>query len=68
MHNYSLEKLENWKSAIKLSTNIYSYTTAFPNEENYKNIRLDVESLTNKINALRNHFLKPNPIGLTAND
>ena len=29
----------------------------FFSEENYNNIRLDVESITNKINALRNHFL-----------
>jgi four helix bundle protein len=28
-------------------------------DENYKNIRIEVESITNKINALRNHFLKP---------
>jgi four helix bundle protein len=32
----------------------------FLSEENYKNIRLEVESITNKLNALRNHFLTPN--------
>lgn len=26
-------------------------------EDNYKNIRLDLESITNKMNTLRNHFL-----------
>ncbi|MCF7568523.1 four helix bundle protein [Sabulilitoribacter arenilitoris] len=119
MHTYSFEKLEVWKEAIKLATNVYNYTKEFPNEEkfglisqmrrcsvsvssniaegtarltnkdkahfmtvayssalellnqtiiskelefiseeNYKNIRFEVESITNKINALRNNFLK----------
>lgn len=30
----------------------------FISQENYKNIRLEVESITNKINALKNHFIK----------
>lgn len=29
----------------------------FISEENHKNIRLEVESITNKINPLRDHFL-----------
>jgi four helix bundle protein len=117
MHEYSFEKLEVWKEAIKLSVNIYKTTKSFPDEEkfglisqmrrcsvsissniaegtarltnkdkshfmtiayssclellnqsiiakelnfiseeNYKNIRFEIESITNKINALRNHF------------
>lgn len=38
---------------------IYSFEKLeFISEENYKIIRLDLDSITNKINALRNHFLK----------
>ncbi|MCF7561426.1 four helix bundle protein [Sabulilitoribacter multivorans] len=37
---------------------IISKELEFISEENYKNIRFEVESVTNKINALRNHFLK----------
>mgnify|MGYP003574013016 CR=1 FL=1 len=36
---------------------IISKELGFISEENYKNIRFEVESITNKINALRNHFL-----------
>jgi four helix bundle protein len=36
---------------------VISKELEFFSEENYKNIRLDVEYITNKINALRNHFL-----------
>ncbi|MBU3822900.1 four helix bundle protein [Flavobacteriaceae bacterium XHP0103] len=118
MHTYSFEKLDVWKESIKLASNIYNYTKAFPDdekfgltsqmrrcsvsissniaegtsrltnkdkshfmtivyssalellnqaiiskelsfisEENYKSIRLEVESITNKINALRKHFI-----------
>jgi four helix bundle protein len=47
-------------SALELlNQTIISKELEFISEENYKNIRLDVESITNKINALRNHFLKP---------
>lgn len=117
MYEYSFEKLEVWKEAIKLSVNIYKTTKSFPDEEkfglisqmrrcsvsissniaegtarltnkdkahfmtiayssslellnqsiiakeleflseeNYKNIRFEIESITNKINVLRNHF------------
>lgn len=117
MHEYSFEKLEVWKEAIKLSVNIYKTTKSFPDEEkfglisqmrrcyvfissniaeetasltnkdkshfmtiayssslellnqsiiakelnfiseeNYKNIRFEIESITNNINTLRNHF------------
>lgn len=41
-----------------LNQAILSKELNFISEENYKNIRLDVESITNKINALRNHFTK----------
>ncbi|WP_225036951.1 four helix bundle protein [Winogradskyella sp. SM1960] len=41
-----------------LNQAIISKELIFISDENYKNIRLDVESITNKINALRNHFLK----------
>ena len=37
---------------------IISKELEFISEENYNNIRFEVESVTNKINALRNHFLK----------
>lgn len=118
MHLYTFEKLDVWKESIKLASNIYNYTKAFPDdekfgltsqmrrcsvsissniaegtsrltnkdkshfmtiayssalellnqtiiskelnfisEENYKSIRLEVESITNKINALRKHFI-----------
>ena len=48
MHVYSFEKLEVWKESIRLE---------FISEENYKNIRLEIESISNKINALRKHFI-----------
>ncbi|MGE5944210.1 MAG: four helix bundle protein [Flavobacteriales bacterium] len=118
MHEYSFEKLDVWKESIKLASNIYNYTKAFPDDEkfeltsqmrrcsvsissniaegtsrltnkdksnfmtiayssalellnqaiiskelnfisqeNYKSIRLEVKSITNKINALRKHFI-----------
>jgi len=41
-----------------LNQAIISKELEFISEENYKNIRFEVESITNKINALRNHFLK----------
>ena len=41
-----------------LNQTIISKELNFISEENYKNIRLEVESITNKINALRNHFTK----------
>ncbi|TGV04293.1 four helix bundle protein [Flavivirga rizhaonensis] len=40
-----------------LNQAIISKELQFISEENYKSIRLEVESITNKINALRNHFL-----------
>ena len=40
-----------------LSQAIISKELEFISEENYKNIRFEVESITNKINALRNHFM-----------
>ncbi|TYB71940.1 MULTISPECIES: four helix bundle protein [Bizionia] len=40
-----------------LNQTIISKELDFISEDNYKNIRLDLESITNKINALRNHFL-----------
>ena len=47
-------------SALELLNQaIISKELGFISEENYKNIRFEVESITNKINALRNHFLKP---------
>jgi len=42
----------------KRQTSNFSKELGFISEENYKNIRFEVESITNKINALRNHFLK----------
>ena len=42
-----------------LNQAIISKELKFISEENYKNIRFEVESVTNKINALRNHFTKP---------
>lgn len=41
-----------------LNQAIISKELEFISEESYKNIILSVESITNKINALRNHFLK----------
>ena len=41
-----------------LNQAIISKELDFISEENYKNIRFEVESITNKINALRNHFIK----------
>lgn len=37
---------------------ILSKELNFISDENYQNIRTDIASITNKINALRNHFLK----------
>ena len=49
-----------YSSALELlNQTIIPKELEFISKENYKNIRLDVESITNKINALRNHFLKP---------
>lgn len=48
-----------YSSALELLNQaIISKELEFISEENYKNIRFEVESITNKINALRNHFLK----------
>ncbi|RKE90873.1 four helix bundle protein [Ichthyenterobacterium magnum] len=49
-----------YSSAIELlNQTIISKELNFISEKNYKNIRLEVESITNKINSLRNYFLKP---------
>ncbi len=55
MHVYSFEKTEVWKEAIQL---IISKGLNFISEESFMNLRKDIESITNKINSLRNHFLK----------
>ncbi len=48
-----------YSSALELlNQTIISKELEFISEENYKNIRFEVESITNKINALRNYFLK----------
>jgi len=48
-----------YSSALELlNQTIISKELEFISEEDYKNIRFKVESITNKINALRNHFLK----------
>lgn len=41
-----------------LNQTIIAKELEFISEENYKIIRFEVESITNKINGLRNHFLK----------
>ncbi len=41
-----------------LNQAIISKELDFISNENYLNIRKDIESITNKINSLRNHFLK----------
>lgn len=47
-----------YSSALELLNQaIISKELNFISEENYKNIRFEVESITNKINALRNHFV-----------
>jgi len=49
-----------YSSSIELLNQaIISKKLELISEENYKNIRIEIESITNKINALRNHFLKP---------
>ncbi|WP_417238036.1 four helix bundle protein [Bizionia sp.] len=40
-----------------LNQTIISKELDFISEDNYNNMRLDLESMTHKINALRNHFL-----------
>ncbi len=48
-----------YSSALELLNQVViSKELKFISKENYKNIRFEVESITNKINALRNHFLK----------
>ena len=42
-----------------LNQTIISKELGFISEEKYKIIRFEVESITNKINGLRNHFMKP---------
>ena len=41
-----------------LNQAILSKESELISKKNYENIRLEVESITNKISALRNHFLK----------
>ena len=41
-----------------LNQTIISKELNFISDENYLNIRKDIESITNKVNSLRNHFLK----------
>ena len=48
-----------YSSALELLNQaLISKELGFISEENFKNIRFEVESITNKINSLRNHFLK----------
>jgi len=48
-----------YSSALELLNQaIISKELDFITEENYNKIRTDIESITNKINSLRNHFLK----------
>ena len=48
-----------YSSAIELlNQSLISKELNFISEENYLDIRKDIESITTKINALRNHFLK----------
>ncbi len=42
-----------------LNQAIISKELEFISEEHYNTIRFEVESITNKINSLRNHFLRP---------
>jgi four helix bundle protein len=47
-----------YSSSVELLNQaIISKELNFISEENYKNVRLEIESITNKINALRNHFI-----------
>ncbi|RLD27408.1 MAG: four helix bundle protein [Bacteroidetes bacterium] len=47
-----------YSSAIELlNQTIISKELKFISENNYINLRKDIESVTNKINSLRNHFL-----------
>ena len=49
----------SYSSALELLNQaIIAKELEFISEENYKIIRFEVESISNKINALRNHFLK----------
>ncbi|RZN79941.1 MAG: four helix bundle protein [Winogradskyella sp.] len=48
-----------YSSALELLNQaIISKELDFITEESYNKIRTDIESITNKINSLRNHFLK----------
>lgn len=48
-----------YSSALELlNQTIIAKELKFISEESYKNIRFEIESITNKINALRNHFIK----------
>jgi four helix bundle protein len=50
-----------YSSAIELLNQTIIYKELnFITEEDYLSIRKEIESITNKINALRNHFLKSN--------
>ncbi|MBD0824388.1 four helix bundle protein [Aestuariibaculum marinum] len=47
-----------YSSALELLNQvIISKELGFLSEEKYKNIRVEVETITNKINSLRNHFI-----------
>lgn len=47
-----------YSSALELLNQaIIAKELEFISDENHKNVRFDIESITNKINALRNHFL-----------
>ena len=47
-----------YSSALELlNQTIITKELKFISEESYKSIRFEIEAITNKINALRNHFL-----------
>ncbi|WP_452226038.1 four helix bundle protein [Lacinutrix cladophorae] len=61
MYQYSFEKLEVWKETKELTKTIYNTTNTFPNKEKYwlcSQLRINVESITNKLNALKNYQIK----------
>ena len=58
MYIFSFEKLEVWVEAKEFSKNIYAITAKFPDTEKFgliSQLRKQLESVTNKLNALRNY-------------
>jgi hypothetical protein len=59
---YSFEKLEVWHDARELTKIVYRITKGFPDDEKfgltnqYNEIRIQIEKISNKLNALTKYY------------